>query len=231
MLLHLRVHLCALFLALSPLASLAHPSQTVLSLSHAWPKTRPLPIAPSRSRIPWKKQAPRQPPDKTGPALPQPSTAAKTEFPHQRYQTVSRHKVWCRVFSGRCSQKWGLLCLHHLSWPWPPQCVQMRVQHPVGRLPCSMQEEQQRPPRQPSRQYSMLRLAAAKWVLSDHPRLLPRMLRMQQLDSWSSRLSSSTKGLMQHRPTTQKYGKDTYLQLDCNTNTPISPQTSGLALM
>ena len=68
------------------------------------------------------------------------------------------------VFSGRCSQKWGLICLHHLPQPWPSQCLQLCIAHPVGWFPCTMQKEWPRAPHQPNRKHIVLGLAMAKWL-------------------------------------------------------------------
>jgi len=75
----------------------------------------------------------------------------------------------------------------------------------------------------------MLRLAMAKWLLSHHPRLPPRMLRMRQVDSWGSKVSLSTKGLMCLHPTTLKHGNSISLQQAYKKSTLTYPMTSSLA--
>jgi hypothetical protein len=77
----------------------------------------------------------------------------------------------------------------------------------------------------------VLRLATSKRLLSHHPRLPPRMLRMWQVDSWGSKLPSRTKGLMWPHLTTQNPGDDIFLQQAYKKNTPTYPTTSSSALM
>ena len=165
-------------------------------------------------------------------ALPQPTTASKAKLSTQRHQTTLHHKARCRasaVFSGRCSWKWGLVCLHHLSWPWPPRCLQLCIDNAVGWFPRSMPQEQPRAPRQSNRRHPLLRLAMAERLPCHHSQLPSRMFWMQQANSRGSELPSSTKGLMQHHPTTLRLGEDISIQQVYRTGTQAYPTTFDLA--
>ena len=94
-----------------------------------------------------------------------------------------------------------------------------------------MLKEQPRAACQPSRKHPVFRLAMTKQVLCNHPQLTSQMLRMQQTNSWSSELPSSTKSLMQHPPTTLMHGESTSMQQVYKTNTQTYPTAFSLVSM